>query len=192
MTLKQAAAIVIAGLLTTLPGIASAVTMIRFDNRVDDPAIDARIYGPDGVTPAEGAAYYVQLYTSPLLGVLAPIGVPINFGIGADAGYFDGGIVVSPDDLPLAAEVRAWDAAFGSTFEVAQAAGSPLGRSNVVVPVIASPADGIAYLVELEGFCIGCRPVEPVSEPGTLALLLLGATLVVVRRRPHAVRACGQ
>ena len=155
--------------------------------------------GLTGARVIVGATFMVQLYYSPD-SVNAPTDdllMPLSgvATIGPIAGIFSGGARTAPVTPPGANawfQVRAWEAAFGTSYEAAlansQAIGGRLaltGKSNTFKvntsdPTIV-PAETAANLIAagLQGFTINAVP-----EPSVIGLGLLGAgALLLLRRR---------
>lgn len=146
------------------------------------------------VTTADGIV--VQLYASMTAGgTLAPVPNSIvQVGLVAD-GFFDGGVVRIPASIigaggPAFMEVRAWESAYGASFEEAIAAANMNGRPafrgisnrfsvNATGNPNASPPGTPVPLSDLiPGFSVN------VPEPSVIALGLIGAgALLVLRRR---------
>lgn len=145
-----------------------------------------------------GATFMVQLYYSPdsanapADNLLMPLSGVAT--IGPIAGIYSGGARTAPVTPPGANawfQVRAWEAAFGTSYEAAvasQAIGGRLalvGKSNTFKvntsdPTLV-PAEAAANLIAagLQGFV-----VNPVPEPSVIGLGLLGAgALLLLRRR---------
>jgi len=146
-----------------------------------------------------GSAFQVQLYYAasnsparPEDSALMPLAGVAS--IGPIAGIFSGGTRTAPVSPPGTLawfQVRAWETAYGASYEEALARGAIGGRlaltgkSNIVIvntsdPTI-SPAETPASLVAagLLGFM-----VAPIPEPSVIGLGLLGAgALLMLRRR---------
>jgi hypothetical protein len=87
--MKSATAIV-AGLLAAVS--AQAQGTINVVNRVGGPGgLDAPVFVAlyHGTFKAEGAGYLVHLYAGPNQWALVPIGAPVPFHAGSDAGYWN-------------------------------------------------------------------------------------------------------
>jgi len=148
---------------------------INFNNKVSG-AVDARIFDVGGETPLEpGADTFVQLYAGAGADSLAAVGAATAIrGSGNKAGWFKGGTV----DSGLAGgstgyfQVRAWKGA--ASYDGA----SVRGESNVISVKTGggSPPLPPSNLVGLESFSL-------VPEPGTIALAILGAAALFIRRR---------
>ena len=140
-----------------------------------------QIFGTDGATPLDGVNYWAQLYTG-APDSLVPQGAAVNFLSGAGAGYFNGGSVTVDNIAPGAegvAEVRAWEAAGGNSWEAALAADAPVGQSGEFLQMTGgagAPPSLPENMVNMTGFSL-------VPEPSSAALGILGAIALMLRRR---------
>jgi len=146
-----------------------------------------------------GSTFQVQLYYAPSNSPARPedsslMPLPGVANIGPIAGIFSGGTRTAPVSPPGTLawfQVRAWETAFGASYEEAlahSAVGGRLaltGKSNIVIvntsdptlPVPETPASLVA--AGLLGFT-----VVPIPEPSVIGLGLLGAgALLMLRRR---------
>jgi hypothetical protein len=151
---------------------------------------DAPVTGHNGQL-ASGTAYLAQWLAGPAGGTRAAVGQPLAFRTGTGAGYLvsaasdpTAGIVPSvPGGSPADIQLVAWDASLGSTWAAAEAAGlDGIGRSGVITVTLGGggvPPAPAANLVGLTGFTVA--PVVP--EPAIAALGLLGAGLLMIRRK---------
>ena len=146
----------------------------------------APVFDVGGVVRLEGAAYLAQLFAGPNADSLQPWGVdPSPFRTGAGAGFWNPGAdstriicTVAPGAVATIV-VRAWEAAGGTSFDAAKAAGAKWGESTaftVTTGGVGSPPSLPAPLVGLTSFSL-------VPEPSTYALLALGAAALFLRRR---------
>jgi hypothetical protein len=158
---------------------------LDFTNFKSNAGINAPVFAQDGTTKL-GAAYLGQLYAGPVGGALAPIGTSVAFrndGSGNPTGYIVAGKVLVPtvaEGAKASVVFKAWEAAGGATFEAAQASGKLYGQSimleittggdNLSPPAVPSPLTG------LTSFSL-------IPEPSTLALGMLGAAALLLRRR---------
>lgn len=142
---------------------------VNFNNRVPLAGVDAPVYGTDGVTRLEGAGYRAQLWAGLSSAELEPVGVPVEFRTGLAAGYFaePGGTLVIPQ-VPAGSvaflQVRAWDTAYGGSYEVVLASGGPTGASpvfSVRTGGDGSPPTVPADLVGLQSFSLEVRTNVP-------------------------------
>ncbi len=113
---------------------AQAQGTVSFVNRVTG-TLDAPIFNTDGVTRLSGTAYLAQIFAGPSEAALEPIGAPLAFRTGAGVGYVDPSndstrtiTTVAPQGRAYL-QVRAWDAARGSTYAAALTAGGATGSS---------------------------------------------------------------
>ncbi len=195
-------AITIAAVFATLNIFAQGT--VNFSNVGLNPTAPPYVYDNTGaaqVRAAAGTTFSVALYWSPqVAGVSTPpdpgtfiaVGQSIHIAapglpISLQAGLYSGGTVTIPGIAPPGGmgwfQVRAWETAFGSTYESAVAAGSPYGVSNEIDigsgnPTITPPTPQ-TQLTGISAIHIGVVP-----EPAILGLGLLGgAALLLLRRR---------
>jgi hypothetical protein len=149
----------------------------------------APVFDVDGVTRLAGAEYLAQLFAGPDINSLQPWGVDASpFRTGAGAGFWNPGAdstriigSVAPG-AEATIVVRAWEAAGGTSFDVAKAAGAKWGESTAFsvatggVVVGGNPPSFPTALTGLTSFSL-------VPEPSTYALLALGAAALFLRRR---------
>jgi hypothetical protein len=146
----------------------------------------APVFDVDDTTRLAGTAYWAQLFAGPGENSLAPIGAALNFRTGTGAGFFNTTGVdtsrsigtVAPGALATI-QVRAWEAAGGTSYDAAFAGGFKTGKSStftVTTGGAGSPPSLPANLVGLTSFSL-------VPEPSTYALLALGAAALFLRRR---------
>jgi hypothetical protein len=101
---------------------------------LDTVTNNAAIFDVDGVTRLAGSNFLAQLYAGPLAEILRPVGVPFSFPTGVLAGYIRGINRQIPDVAPnqnASIQVRAWEAAAGSSYEEARAVGGKFGFSSL-------------------------------------------------------------
>jgi hypothetical protein len=156
---------------------ALAQGQFNFGNRVTIAGIDAKVFKPDGVTPLSGADYWAQAYVGKTLDSLAPVGSPVNFRTGGAAGYITSTIVTTPfpGGTQVFVEMRAWEAGANS-YEAAVAGGKLFGKSDPIQLTVAEAPNTPPDMVGLKSFSL-------VPEPSTMALGLLGAAALMLRRR---------
>lgn len=145
-----------------------------------------RVFDLDGVTPV-GSAFVAQLYAGPVGGALLPIGAILPFRDGTGAGYInitgvDPARTITTVAPGAAADVqlRAWQSSAGATWEAAQAAGGKWGASPTLT--LASTG-GAGSPPGLPVNLVGLGTTVMVPEPSTIALGLLGAAALLIRRR---------
>jgi hypothetical protein len=175
--------------LTALLVAASAYAQgtLNFANRVTG-VLDARVSIQGGGGPVDNN-WYGQLLAGASEATLAPIGSPVEFRGSPDAakGYIvSGGVVAVPGvagGSPATVRMVAWNKSVGATWEAAQAAN--LGGIGQSAPITVNTGGGgtppspAANLVGLAAFEV--TPVIP--EPAIAALGLLGAGLLLLRRK---------
>lgn len=107
--------------------------LLAFYNRESGiPGLDAPVFDIDGVTRLNGSNYVAQLYAGPSAETVRAVGNPSPFNSGTFAGYFVRQTLtvpnVAPGDIAFA-QVRAWEATKGDTYEEARARTGKFGRS---------------------------------------------------------------
>ncbi len=157
---------------------ALAQGQFNFGNRVTISGIDAKVFAPGGATPLDGAAYLAQAYVGADANSLAPVGTAVPFRSGAAAGYISSTIVTAPfaGGTSVTVEMRAWEAAKGTSYEAALAAGGMFGSSNPITLTVAVAPNTPPDMVGLTSFSL-------VPEPSTMALGVMGAAALFLRRR---------
>jgi hypothetical protein len=162
-------------------------------NRRAVTALDAPIADALG-TKLSGDAFLAQLWAAPVgSAAFKAYGDPVPFKSGVAAGYFLTLVPVTLADVTpggkVDVEIRAWRASAGATYDAAvlapMVAGGNYGISLVISGLatggVPDPATGIpsvpSPLVGLQGFSF------IVPEPSIMALGLLGAAFLVLRRR---------
>lgn len=134
---------------------------LRFVNEFSSYAgtnVEAPVFDLDGVTPLNGSNYLAQLYSGPSLEFLRPVGQPSPFRSGFDAGYFYAQIVTLPTVPPgsnAIAQVRAWEANRGSSYEEARALGGKFGKSDMLTVMVGGGSMPPTYLEGLQSFSLG-------------------------------------
>jgi len=149
---------------------------------VNAPARDTTGGAPGAL--ATGAAYSAMLYVGPAgtaASALTTNGVSggvASFGTAGLAGYVTGGtrtITGFAGGTTVTLQVRAWATGTGNSWETA----STRGESVTVQATLASGVNQPPNLVGLQAFSI-----NPVPEPSSIALGLLGlGALALIRRR---------
>jgi hypothetical protein len=145
---------------------------VLFDTSIGYP--DAIVTYADSGDPAAGPDAVGQLYGGLDMNSLAPQGVPVEFGLEADglAGWIITGGVVTVDNAAAGTagyyvQLRAWNTAAPGLVGESPALQLTLGGGTL------PPAD-----------LTGLGPtVIPVPEPSVIALGLLGAAALLIRRR---------
>jgi hypothetical protein len=162
----------------------SAQGTVNFVNRITGQ-LDAPIFGIDGVTPLNGSGYMAQLYAGSAMDNLAAVGDPAPFRTGTGAGYWNPTGAPSTGALRVVdgiagganafVQVVAWDVASGATYAAAGIKGAS-SIMQVTLGGAGAPPGPPANLTALQSFSL-------VPEPSTIALGLLGAAALLLRRR---------
>ncbi len=191
-------AITIAAVFATLNIFAQG--LVNFSNVGLSPTAPPYVYDNTGATQvraAAGTTFSVALYWAAYVGATAPdpstfvaVGQSTHVaapGLPNQAGYYAGGTVdvlgITPPGGMGWFQVKAWETAFGSTYESAVANLSPHGVSNIIAigsgnPLVTPPGPQ----TQLTG--ITAIHIIAVPEPAMLGLGLLGgAALLLLRRR---------
>lgn len=156
---------------------------INFNNRVP-PAVDARVFyaAAGGPQPADGT-FVAQLYTAAPGGTLAANGAALPFRNTPEAGkgYWVGESRTFGNAGDTAQmKVVAWASSLGATFEEAQAKGlGGWGESTTFTITTGGGLNPPAIMNGLTTFNISTI----VPEPSIAALGLLGAGLLLIRRK---------
>jgi hypothetical protein len=165
------------GVVISLAG--SALGQGQFSFRNYNPAlgVNAPVFDTDCQTRLEGGAFLAQVYAGASPDQLQPLSDVRAFHSGAGAGYMAGGVIVAVpgtfDGQLVYAQMRAWEAAAGQSFEAAVAAGGKYGFSNIVPVRVSYPPGDATPAVGVESFCL-------VPEPATLLLFGCGAAALAV------------
>jgi len=169
--------------------VAMAQGTVTFQNRdtTQTPPIDAPVFDVDGTTALSGAAYLAQLYYAPVgSSTFVSSGDAVIFRTGTRAGYVDNTVDLTRTLAGITAggnaqiQVRAWLASGGATYEAALGK-VPSGISSTITVATGgagSPPGLPTALLGLQSFHL-----NPVPEPTTIALGLLGAGALFLRRR---------
>ena len=153
---------------------------LNFNNRVAG-VLDAPVFNIDTATRLDGTRFMAQLYAGATADSLAAVGVAAPFRTGAGAGYINPGAnatVAVATVVPGAnafIRMRAWDTTTGATYEAASVRGES-SVFSVATGGAGSPPSLPANLVGLTSFNL-------VPEPSTIALGVLGAAALLIRRR---------
>lgn len=154
-----------------------------FANHVSFPGgldVEAPVFAGDGITRLSGDRYQVQLYVGNEAYTLKPCGNPVGFMTGAQAGYFDEGVVtihgISPGSK-VAVQVLGWDSTTGSSYETASIRGESV-VFNATTGGGGDPPSPPGYLFSLQSFTI---PFVP--EPSSFGFFVLGGLLLAFGRR---------
>jgi hypothetical protein len=160
---------------------------VNFVNKITG-SIDARVFYGNATTPAVGGGatqdtqFVAQLWQT--TGTVGPVGDPIAFrNSGAGTGYWAGQartLAGVAENGTASVKVVAWSTALGATYEAAKAAygGAGTGESAVISIATGGGLNPPAPLTGLTSFTIATIP-----EPSIAALGLLGAGLLLIRRK---------
>ena len=160
---------------------------VNFVNKITG-SIDARVYYKDSSTPAVGGGatdetkFVAQLWQ--VSGTAGPVGDPIAFrNSGAGTGYWVGAsrtLAGVAENGTASVKVVAWSTALGATYEAAKAAfgGGGTGESAVISITTGGGLNPPGALAGLSSFTI-----QAIPEPSIAALGLLGAGLLLIRRK---------
>jgi hypothetical protein len=167
---------------------AAAQGALNFNNKVSAIGLDAPVMDFNGVNL--DSTYLAQLYFSaPGANSFSSVGDALPFRSGAGAGYFntsgaDTGRVIPGFASGATVDVRvhAWDGAF-STYEDAVAGMGAAGFSPTLSVTLGGGTVTPPNLVGLSSFQLSAGGTVGVPEPSTIALGLLGAGLLLFRRR---------
>ena len=141
----------------------------------------------DGSPLLEGPEFAAQLYAGLSSETLRPVGVPQPFLTDALAGRWRSQNLVLPHVAPGAAfhaQIRAWDASIGASYEEARARGGRFGRSPVTTAVAGDPVAPPEPIATLEsfslqagqpGFTAGRIEAVRIETDGTVVWRLTGA-----------------
>jgi hypothetical protein len=162
-----ALALMVIGSFCGLSSRLSAQGEIAFRNIVRGLS-DAPVFDTDCQTRLKGSAYLSEVYAGLSPDSLQPADGPIPFLATGIGGYMEqaGGAVIAGagDGTVVYAQLRAWEAAAGPSYEAAVAAGGKYGESNIVPMVARVPPGPPDWPVGLQSFCL-------IPEPSPLALL---------------------
>jgi hypothetical protein len=160
---------------------------VNFQTRISG-VLDAPVRYEVGNALA-GNTFWGQLYAGASGGALAPVGIPVEFRNDAGIGYITaGGAVPIPGvagGSPAQVQLVAWHKDLGNDYAAAKAAGMGGWGESTVITVAATgnpdavPPTTAANLVGLQGFTVSTL----IPEPSMAALGLLGAGLLLIRRK---------
>lgn len=151
---------------------------VNFVNRIPG-TLDAPVTSGGALV---GSDYWAQLMAGPAGGALALVGSPVEFRNAPANGYVLASTVAIPGvagGSPVDVKMVAWAKSLGNTYP---GDGLDFTGSSAVINVAstgnpsATPPSTPANLVGLQGFAI-------IPEPSMAALGLLGAGLLLIRRK---------
>jgi hypothetical protein len=181
------------GTVWSLPAALSVATnivggaLIDFRNRFTMiTSNEAPVFDIDGQTRLSGEQYVAQLYAGPTLETIRPAGEPTPFRTGLSAGFFVRQLVtlanVAPGEIAFA-QVRAWEASRGASYEEARATGGKFGRSEILevrtMPPLLPPASldalqSFSLRAGLPRFSVGVITLVERQPPNTIVWSLQG------------------
>jgi len=185
--------LVIGGLICiTTVGNAQGYVNFNMNTSAGDFAVSAQAFDVNGTTPLAGTGYYAQLYAADGWGStsLLPKGSAVNFRSGGNAGYVmtsgtvngnavDPNVAVSLAPGNVTVQVRAWASSF-SSYEAAVQGGGKYGSS---VSLNLTSAGGQFLPANLNGLQNFSLVGSAVPEPSTIALGVMGLSVLLFRRR---------
>lgn len=128
-----------------------------FSNHDPAAGLDAPVFDVDGTSRLAGAGFAAQLWAGATAETLAPVGAPVPFLSGGDAGYWESGwqsSVTIPGlaaGAPAVVQVRVWEVANGAGFEAARAAGGRVGVSPAFAVTTGGAGAATAWPAALSG-----------------------------------------
>lgn len=166
---------------------AYAQGLVTFDNYKTTLGIDARVTIGEG-GPFVGNTYYGQLFAGADAGSLTAVGAPVlfrNAAAGGGSGRIVGaGAVTTPvaSGKEAFVQMRAWEVAKGNSWQGAWTKTTiGTGMSDVIKIKVDGGSDNPTGfpgdLLGLKAFAIN------IPEPSTMALGVLGAAALLLRRR---------
>lgn len=150
-------------------------------------SVNAPIFNTDGVTGLGGTGFSVQLYAGADDASLAPVGTIASFLTGGFAGYFTAGSEPIPGfatGTTPRLQVRAWDNQGGTITSWANATirGASAAFTSPALGDSAQPPNPATVPVP-QGLTSFSLAIVGVPEPSVVALGILGATGLLLRRR---------
>jgi len=178
---------------------ASADYQIKFltgNATLSNPVFDVGGSVGNSATYLSGSSFLGQLYVGADAGSLAAIGTAQSFLTGDGAGFINqpGNLSITHASLNPGSsgfyQLRVWDAASGSSYEIASATiGAKIGSSAVTgitlggtIPGVGGNPDTVISAQANLHSAFGLTTVA-VPEPTTIALGLFGAAGLFIRRR---------
>jgi hypothetical protein len=136
---------------------------------------EQRITLQDG-TPLEGDAYQVQIWVGTDAASIAPVGETYSFLSGGGAGFFRGTDALVVPNIPGGTEVTVVVQAFDAATPFIEGLSAPFTVKLGNEVIAGAPPTLPANLVGLTAFSL-------IPEPTTMVLSLLGASVLLLRRR---------
>ncbi|MGZ4961475.1 MAG: PEP-CTERM sorting domain-containing protein [Limisphaerales bacterium] len=170
-------------IILTLAAVAVSANAQGFFNFANGASgVNAPVKETDGTTLLSGGGAYKADYYWGAAGVSDPTtlvsgGQAVSF---SGNGIFLGGTqIISGQTGTVTLQVRAWRASDGATWAAAQVPGAHAGQGNLIQVALGTGAATVPNMVGLQGFNL--QVVGP--EPATMALALMGAGALFIRRR---------
>jgi len=168
----------------SLLGALSAMAQGRFINENGGSSVNGVVNAPvtdvDGVTKASGPSYSAQAYIAAAgSGNYTAVGAPVPFDINIP-GYFYGGTTITTLTGDASVLIRVYQTALGSYQTAASTAGAKIGS---FAPVTVTLSTGTSPDPVLLGLAPITLTTVVVPEPSTIALGVVGAAALLLRRR---------
>jgi len=158
-----------------------------FNGNTIGGGVNVKIFETDGTTPLSGSSYDAQYYIGAVgstANQLVPVGNVVNFSTGGGAGYILPGNIQTSFAVGanVALQLRAWRASDGNNWATASTTPFAHAQMGNVFEV-----DGLQSSTGLPPTVAGLQTfnlaVVPGPEPATVALGLMGAGALFIRRR---------
>jgi hypothetical protein len=157
---------------------------VNFANRVTTatPPLDQPVYVDAMGGAKAGPEYVAQLFAGAAGGSLSAVGSPAAFRSGTGVGYWVGVPALTIPGIAggsvATIVVKAWEAKY-ATYDAAVAGGSKVGASDPFEVTLG----GAGVPPTLPSALAGFKSFAIIPEPSTMALGLLGAAVLLFRRR---------
>jgi len=147
--------------------------------------VNAPVTEIDHITKLDGSAYLADYFYGPANvsnpALLTDAGVAQAFSSGGNAGYFFGGQQTISASIGGVAtlQIRAWRASDGASYDAASKnAAAHIGAGNLIQLTLGTGSNPTPNMVGIQSFSLATTP-----EPATIALGLMGAGALFIRRR---------
>lgn len=155
---------------------------VNFANRNATAGLDQPVFVDAINGPKADANYVAQLFAGTAGGSLNAVGSPAAFRSGAGVGYWVGVPSLTIPGIEGGAKatlvVKAWEVKY-ATYDAAVAGGSKVGQSDPFEVTLGNAGVPPTLPSALAGF----KSFAIIPEPSTMALGLLGAAVLLFRRR---------
>ncbi|MDB6057160.1 MAG: hypothetical protein JWO95_1004 [Verrucomicrobiales bacterium] len=173
-------------IILTLAAVAVSANAQGFFNFANGASgVNAPVKESDGTTLLSGGGAYKADYYFGAAGISDPTalssgGQAVSF---SGNGIFLGGTqIISGQTGTVTLQVRAWRASDGATWAAAAGVnGAHVGQGNLIQVALGTGAATVPNMVGLQAFNLGVVATGP--EPATIALGLMGASALFIRRR---------